>query len=235
MSDLDLEEPDGTQEEDVPDELRTGPIVDPTVETDAPDDVTVEGEQGDGEEEQEQEQGEPGVAEARYLSEKDLEKRLDRMYRENERHRGRVAEIMEEDAVHLIPCPVCMDAFHGWIFDPANAPLEQGQRDRMMQLLGLDDFEDIPAAPWAVTCPDCNGHGKVKTGSRREGREITGCLTCNEAGWLNRSGTPAANGHRETAETTQVTGPTVYNREPDPRISALQGEGYTVIPPMVLS
>lgn len=158
--------------------------------------------------------------------------RDDKIDRENERHAKRVGEIMEEEATALIPCPICMDAFHGWIFDPAHAPLTPEQRDRMLQLLGMNDWEELPQASWAQECATCRGHGRVKTGSKREGRETTGCLDCGESGWINRRAAQVAveNGHH--ADVPAATGPTVYGTEPDPRVQALREDGYTVIPPM---
>lgn len=230
MSELEQEELQEEQVEDVPDELVTGPIVDPNVETDAPDDVS------NDDEDEEQEQGaeasaEPGVNEARYLTEKQLEKRAESVFKENERHRKRISDLMEEDAVDLIPCPVCMDYFHGWIYDPAKAPLGEEQTQRVLQFVGISDNEQIPVAPWAQMCPDCNGYGEVKTGSKVQHAQTTGCVRCNKQGWLNHSHARETNGHSADVELDLTTGPTVYGAEPDPRIADLRAAGYTVIPP----
>ena len=243
-------EQQGTQEEG------TGPLEIPTplTETDeegvtGPTTIPDEGDEGDGEQEQiegpgdepgEAQEGsqepaegeyEPGVQEAQLLSEREIEKRFAKLDAENTRHRKRLGEILEEDALHIVPCPVCMDSFHGWVFDPQHIPLEDSQRERTLQLLNLADFEDIPQASWAQKCGTCNGHGRVKTGSRAEGREVTQCLDCGGAGWHNLHQRQQTNGHAE-AEIPATTGPTVYGTdEPDPRILSLREEGYMVVPP----
>jgi len=177
---------------------------------------------------------EPGVAEANLLSEREIEKRFGKLDAENTRHRKRLGEILEEDALHIVPCPVCMDQFHGWVFDPQHIPLSDDQRDRTLQLLNLADFEDIPQASWAVKCETCNGHGRVKTGSRAEGREVTQCLDCKGAGWHNRHHVGAQTAHTEI-EPVPVTGPTVYGLDdPDPRVLSLKEEGWLVVPPTTL-
>jgi hypothetical protein len=177
---------------------------------------------------------EPGVAEAQLLSERDIEKRFAKLDAENTRHRKRLGEILEEDALHIVPCPVCMDSFHGWVFDPQHIPLQDDQRERTLQLLNLADFEDIPQASWAVKCETCNGHGRVKTGSRAEGREVTQCLDCKGAGWHNRHHVGAQNGHADI-EPAPVTGPTVFGLDdPDPRVLSLKEEGWLVVPPTTL-
>lgn len=177
---------------------------------------------------------EPGVAEAQLLSEREIEKRFAKLDAENTRHRKRLGEILEEDALHIVPCPVCMDSFHGWVFDPQHIPLEESQRERTLQLLNLADFEDIPQASWAVTCETCKGHGRVKTGSKAEGREVTTCEDCGGAGWHNLHKRPATNG-TTAVEIPATTGPTVYGTdEPDPRVLSLREEGWLVAPPVVL-
>lgn len=204
----------------------------------SPDFEPIEGEDGDENTEPQPDakpgdgEIEPGVAEAALLSERELEKRFGKLDSENTRHRKRLGEILEEDALHIVPCPVCMEQFHGWIFDPAHIPLEEGQRERTMQLLNLADFEDIPQASWAQKCGTCNGHGRVKTGSRAEGREVTTCLDCEGAGWHNRHQRPQTNGHTE-AQPTVLSGPTIHGTdEPDPRVISLREEGWYIAPPV---
>ena len=168
------------------------------------------------------------------LSEKDIEKRYQKLAAEKVRHAKRVGEIMDEDATDLIPCPVCMDGIDGWIYPPDVQPLNEESISRIRQVIGLPDYTNFRHVGWAVECPTCGGLGKVITGSKVPGREVTGCTDCNEAGWINRSGIPQTNGHHAD-EPMPVTGPTVLGtNEPDSRIAGLLSEGYTVIPPLNL-
>lgn len=177
----------------------------------------------------------PGVAEARLRSEREAEALGKKLDAERKRHGKRVMELLGDDLVGHIPCPTCMDGIDGFIVSPEFAPLDQEQRERMMQILGLDDWEHMPEASWAEKCVTCDGFGKVKTGSKVAGREVTGCEDCGEAGWINVRRARVGNGQVEQIDSA-VTGPTVLAlAEPDDRVNALRGEGYTVIPPMPIA
>jgi hypothetical protein len=172
----------------------------------------------------------PGVAEARLLSEREAEALGKKLDAERKRHGKRVMELLGNDLGGHIPCPTCMDGIDGFIVSPEFAPLDPEQRDRMMQILGLDDWEQIPSATWAAQCETCKGFGKIKTGSHVTGREVTGCEDCGESGWRNLRVPVQANGNTDEV-TSAVTGPTVaQSLEPDPRVQALRSEGYMVIP-----
>jgi len=176
----------------------------------------------------------PGVAEARLITERERKARDKALDKERERHAANLGKILGDEATHLVPCPVCIEAFDGWIFDPAYSQLSTEMALRMKQILGIDDWEDTPQASWAQTCSTCNGHGRVKTGSKVESRETTQCLDCSGAGWINLHERPTSNGHHEI-EIPSTTGPTVYGtEEPDPRIQSLREEGFMVVPPTVL-
>jgi hypothetical protein len=179
----------------------------------------------------------PGVAEARLQSEREAEALGKKLDAERKRHGKRVMELLGNDLGGHIPCPTCMDAIDGFIVSPEFAPLDPEQRNRMMQVLGLDDWEKMPSASWATQCETCLGYGRVKTGSNVQGRETTGCEDCGESGWKNTRRTNVsqlAPVHDEAA----VTGPTVYPEyEPDPRVDALRADGFMVVklPPPAVS
>jgi len=174
----------------------------------------------------------PGVQESRYLDEKELEKIQKRLEGERARHDKRLAEIMGDDLGGHIPCPACMDGIAGYIVPPDVAPLTDDQRERMKQIMGLDNWETMPEADWARQCVTCLGHGNIRTGSIVPGRETVECMDCGGAGYINTrkaQTTPAL----QTPEGEIVTGPTVFpDNEPDPRVDALRRDGFTVIPPM---
>jgi hypothetical protein len=172
----------------------------------------------------------PGVAEARLLSEREAEALGKKLDQERKRHGKRIMELFGDDLGGHIPCPTCMDGIDGFIISPEFAPLDAEQRERMMQILGLDDWEHMPTATWAATCETCDGFGKIKTGSKVSGREVTQCEDCEGAGWKNLRRGAQVNGNTE-AVTSAVTGPAVMqDNEPDPRVVSLREEGYMVIP-----
>lgn len=165
------------------------------------------------------------------LSEQEIEKRQDKLARENERHAKRVGEIMEEDGNDLIPCPICMDGIAGWIYPPDAAPLSEEAVHRTRQVIGLPDYSNMRQVAWAQQCEDCGGNGEVLTGSHKYGEETTTCLNCKGHGWLNKRGSYLGNGHDEAAEPI-MTGVTVLGEDhPDPEIQHLLERGFTVIPP----
>lgn len=49
-----------------------------------------------------------------------------------------------------------------------------------------------PPDPRSARCPDCEGWGKVYTGSLVEGHTVRDCHTCQGQGWVDRSGERAA-------------------------------------------
>jgi hypothetical protein len=174
-------------------------------------------------------------AEARAVqSEKALAERDKKIDAENARHAKRVGEIMDESAVDLIPCPVCMDGIAGWVYSPEVQQLSDEAVLRLRQLIGLSGLEGIKQATFATRCPDCDGHGEVTTGSRVHGYETTTCERCLKAGWI-RVGSAPTNGHVEIEPEQVVTGPTVYQADPDDvEIKNLRERGFTVIPPLTV-
>jgi hypothetical protein len=210
----------------------TEPVTEPQEPTEAPAEVE-EPEPIEGPDETEPEPERAPDAPLPAMTEAEHEKRAQRLEAENVRHAKRVSEIMEEDATHLIGCPVCMDGIAGWIFPPEVQQLPDEAIARIRQVIGLPDYSSYVEAKDAAQCPDCAGLGKVKTGSAVPTREVKECSTCSGAGWINL-GRPT-NGHVEHSVAVQeVTGPTVYgDAEPDDRVRSLREEGYTVIPGFV--
>jgi hypothetical protein len=174
-------------------------------------------------------------AEARAVqSEKALAERDKKLDAENSRHAKRVGEIMDEAAVDLIPCPVCMDGIAGWVYSPEAQQLSDEAVLRLRQLIGLSGLEGIKPATFATKCPDCDGLGEVTTGSRVPGYETATCERCGKQGWIKVGSTPT-NGHVEIEPEQVVTGPTVYQADPDDvEIKNLRERGFTVIPPLTV-
>lgn len=187
------------------------------------------------EDDDEEAPGEAAPVESSAKSEKEIEKRKVSLQRENLRHVNRVQEIMQDDAADLIPCPVCVgdDLIQGWVYPPDVKEPTEEQVSRIRQFAGMPDYTNFKHVTWAQTCGTCGGFGKVVTGSKVSGREVTGCLDCNEAGWVNTRTHSAITNGDVPAEVPTVTGPTVFaTAEPDERVAALRAEGYFVAPPL---
>src|SRR6266852_5216564 len=171
-------EPDETEQE--------APESAPEPETENPDAEPaepIEGPEEPGEEagEPETETEEPALTTAQ--SEKARKVRDDKLDRERERHASRIGEIMGDEAVALIPCPVCMDGVaDGWIFTPEVQQLSDEAISRIRQVIGLPDYSNFVQAKDAKRCPDCNGKGSTKTDSDVPGYETKTCGTCQKTG-----------------------------------------------------
>jgi hypothetical protein len=213
--------------ENVP-ETEQGDEANPDAEPSEP--IEGDDEQGD----EAERDGEPAPDSQAVQDEKALAKRDQKLDAENVRHAKRVSEIMEEGAVDLIPCPVCMDGIAGWVYSPEAQALSEEAILRLRQLIGLSGLEGIKQATFAARCPDCDGNGEVRTGSRVLGYETTTCERCKKAGWI-RVGSAPTNGHVEPEDEAVVTGPTVYFPDnEDPEVRNLRERGFTVIPPMTV-
>jgi len=250
-------EPDAPAPDEVPDPNITGPLEIPTPlrETDeegVTGPTTIPDEDDDGQGGEPQEDAEQARPEG--MSEKEIEVVKGKLRNENKRHRNRLTEIMGDGFGGHVPCPMCTNGtfggmhidgvpadraeaeghtyIDGWIVPPDVRQLTEDQRGRTLQLLGLDSFESLPEAPWAMQCPTCLGYGKVKTGSRVPERETTKCADCDGAGWTNAKQAPPQNGEAPQP-VPATTGPTVYgSAEPDSRVLTLREEGWTVFPPV---
>lgn len=118
--------------------------------------------------------------------------------------------IFEDDAHDLIPCPLCLGAVRGFVDKNAAGRVPPEQADLVKHFLGLARPIEYPHSSQHRTCPECDGTGRVTTGSKVPGQENIGCGACNERGWLGPAVAPS-NGHTELPE--GVTGPTVFGVE----------------------
>src|SRR5690348_14868252 len=83
--------------------------------------------------------------------------------KENERHLGKVRQIMGPFVEDFEPCSTCDTV---GIVPPGPKPPEVKTNSNFRR------------------CDDCNGYGQVLTGSIREGREGVDCPGCGGAGYL---------------------------------------------------
>ena len=113
-------------------------------------------------------------------SEREIEKGLQALEREAQWHAKWIGEIMEEDAQHLIRCELCQPLIPGFRWPQ----VPEDQRAAVMLAIGFEPEPDLLFDKHAHACPDCDGHGKVATGSRVQGQDALPCLTCNGNGWM---------------------------------------------------
>lgn len=114
-------------------------------------------------------------------SEKTLRVRGEKLDRENERHWKRIQEVMEEDALDLVPCELCFVKTPGYRW---NAAPSEETAARVRVAIGLPDVSNFAPSATEHTCDDCRGLGKVRTGSTVPGRETIQCDACSGKGYV---------------------------------------------------
>lgn len=77
-------------------------------------------------------------------------------------------------------------------------------------------LEDPPFNPHTMTCPDCLGHTRVRTGALTGNEVEIKCERCNARGWIARDGlTPPASPARASDLQDGATPRDVNGRTPD--------------------
>jgi len=122
---------------------------------------------------------EPSSGQPQGKSEKEIEKGLQALEREAQRHAKRVGEIMEEDAQHLVRCELCAPLIPGFRWPQ----VPDDQRAAVMLAIGFDPEPDLRADTQSGVCPDCDGWGQVATGSKVQGQGALPCTSCKGKGW----------------------------------------------------
>jgi uncharacterized protein YbaR (Trm112 family) len=133
--------------------------------------------------------GQPATAPAaRGLSEAEIEKRYKALEREQARHTTNVTKIMGDDADELIVCPLCEPELGGFLrIESFDHPRDE-THEAMINVLKKPAQVTYREAPHSVQCHDCDGLGKVLSGSRVAQNELIACPTCKGAGNLVQGG-----------------------------------------------
>lgn len=130
--------------------------------------------------------------EARGLTEADIEKRYKALEREQKRHTSAIEKIMEEEALELVVCPLCEPELGGFLrMESLEQPRDE-MHGAMIEVLKKPPQVDYKPAPHAVACIDCDGLGKVLSGSLVPGNEKIVCPTCKGAGYVVAGGSTAS-------------------------------------------
>jgi hypothetical protein len=172
-------------------------------------------------------------------AEKDAAKLREKLDREAERHRTRLAEILQEDVLTLVPCELCRADLAGWVETTVPLPDEVKQRVRVQ--IGDREPESWQEDPHSARCSACDGLGEVTTGSRVHGQEVMPCVDCGGKGWQptdeTRQGfrptpvfTPQATLPQDEGNGTVVNHPALA-AEDQAEIDRLRKKGIVVIVP----
>lgn len=121
------------------------------------------------------------------LSEKQLNEAMTKLDKEARRHRDRLSEIMGEEAILLVPCPLCEEHLAGWRF--GRQPSEAEWRQITAEVYGVENVEYV-TADYAQPCDACAQLGQIRTGSKVPGRETIPCRKCSGFGYVTADATP---------------------------------------------
>jgi len=226
-----------TEEGTVTVDTETGEILDESPSE--PLEEETEDEPADDEELHEEEVAEEPEAVAP-KSDKEMEKvfrDLDRLRKDTAK---RVGNILGDEAVNLIECPLCAAVAPGYLWSPDVASLHEEQVAAIRLLLNMPVATDYKQAEDFMPCPKCDGNGRVRTGSRVQNYEIAECPRCFAKGYIpSPVALHLANGGHGEEQDASLSGPTIYGHElptVDPQtesvIQSLKDRGYMVVEPL---
>jgi len=147
-------------------------------------DLTLPGEDDDDDEDEEEPADEPEPLPLEASSQAEIEGKMKKLATSAQTWRRRIADVLGEDAQHLVPCELCepdMPGFH-W---PAALDMPRDETHlRLLEVLRSPAAPDYVADPRHRQCDACQGWGKVKTGSKVPGQEIGTCGPCIGFGFV---------------------------------------------------
>lgn len=152
----------------------------------------------------------------------------------------RVSNILEDEAVNLMECPLCAAVAPGYLWSPDVASLHEDQVTAIRLLLNLPVATDYKQSEAFRVCDKCDGLGRVRTGSKVQNHEIAECPRCFAKGYIPAPVqlVPGENGHSHEQDAS-LTGPTVYGgtvTQADPStaaiIESLKDRGYMIVEPL---
>jgi hypothetical protein len=140
------------------------------------------------EHEQAQPEPEPEPEPEQGYSEAELEKMRGQLEKEATRHANRVSEIMGEMAGQLVPCELCDETTPGFHWPAEMVPPSDDLRGRLFGVLRNPAEAPLRESPHTETCPDCDGWGKVLSGSLVAENKRIVCPTCKGLGYKPKQG-----------------------------------------------
>ena len=180
----------------------TEPTTEPTEPTTEPEPVApTEPAEGDEEPAEVEQPGEaaPSPAEPQAHDDEERTERLAKITRSFNTYKAAVERNMEEEIVDLLQCPLCFATDHPAFLNKHGAGRVPDEiKELVLFYLGIAREMEYPSSSKYRTCDECQGTGRVTTGSRVAGQENIGCGTCNERGWIGPE-IVQTNGHHEPA------------------------------------
>lgn len=141
-----------------------------------------------------------------HLTPEALEKRAKRIETSFKTYTKAVERNYEDEFQYLAECPLCPDNHKGYVDLRSAGYVPQEVQDAVRMYFGVMREQDYAHSPTMHTCPDCEGKGKVATGSTVPEFVTVQCQRCGARGFIGDQ-------LPEFPVNGQVTGPTVYQPE----------------------
>jgi hypothetical protein len=122
---------------------------------------------------------------AAQMSEREFERAAKKLDAAAKRWRAQVAEFVEATGQSLIANETDLDFCPGYVFHPQVRPLDEEQAQFARVLLGDPIEPAFVQDRDSHTCEDCDGWGRVKTGSKVAQQNVIRCRRCNGYGYIS--------------------------------------------------
>jgi hypothetical protein len=121
---------------------------------------------------------------AAQMSEREFERAAKKLDAAAKRWRAQVMEFVEATGQSLIANETDLDFCPGYVFHPQVRPLDEEQAQFARVLLGDPIEPAFVQDRESHACEECEGWGRVKTGSKVAGNAVIDCLRCNGRGFI---------------------------------------------------
>jgi hypothetical protein len=112
---------------------------------------------------------------------------LEEAFKEQEkawkRYVSAVGKAFEEQANELVECPLCSAGVNGFLHVNDAGHIDDDVKKAVQTFMGVTQEADYRFDPHHAACADCDGLGKVKSGSRVPNHELLTCATCKGSGY----------------------------------------------------
>lgn len=139
-------------------------------------------------------------------SPEEIEALFKKVERANKAYTAKIADAFGDEAVNLIPCPVCADTVPGFVDQRSAGQFPDEVRRQVMRFLGFATEKDYEPSPYHKRCPTCKGKTKLETGSVGPGHETIPCPDCKAYGYVPPP-TASGNGVAPVAGTVAMLDP----------------------------
>jgi hypothetical protein len=95
-----------------------------------------------------------------------------------------IPDVLGQSAADLLLCPRCTDLLPGWILPLSIKPVSDEQKIAVKQSIGELVEPSYRQDAHSSTCQDCDGEGKVATGSHVQKWKVAVCKACDGRGWV---------------------------------------------------